>query len=345
VKLDEFRRILAGLRLCPVLLIVGTEPYLKTLIIDALKKRGADEHGEGFSCRSLYANTHSARQAVGECRAGEFFITFKLVLLHEVDRYHKDDLGALADYVKSPDTSSSLVMTAESVDGRTGFAKAVGKLEGCRPATANATQASRGGRIDLKPMYDNEMPPWVEALADRRDHRLSRGAREALVELCGTNLVALAAEMDKLDLYLGERELIEEADVAAVVGRSRTETYYRLRDAVLEHKAGDALEIWGTLAEEGENVYGLFGRLRVTLRELLNARELADGGAGTAEIGRALGIPPWRQRALGGVLTKTSVGQLVRNLELLFDADVDLRQSRLTERQVAERLLVSLCAT
>jgi len=330
VKLDEFRRILAELCLGPVVLIVGPESYLQTLIIEALKKRGADKHGEGFACRTLYAHSHTAREAVGECRAGEFFVTAKMVLVHEIERYGKDDLGVLADYVKSPDAASLLVMTAESVDGRTVFAKAIGKL--------------KGGRIDLKPMYDNEMPPWIDGLAKRRNRRLSREAREALGELCGTNLAALAAEMDKLDLYAGERELIEEADVAAVVGRSRTETYYRLRDAVLEHRAGDALAIWGTLAEEGENVYGLFGRLRMTLRELLNARELADGGAGMAKIGQALGIPTWRQRALEGILAKASMAQLVRDLELLFDADVDLRQSRLTERQVAERLLVSLCA-
>ncbi|MBN1918707.1 MAG: DNA polymerase III subunit delta [Verrucomicrobia bacterium] len=330
MKLDEFRRVLANLRLRPVLLVTGTEPYLKTLIVETLKKHGAEAHGEGFSCRSLYANSHTARQAVNECRAGEFFVTAKMVLLHEIDRYHKDDLGVLAEYVKSPDASSSLVMTAESVDGRTSFAKAVGKLE--------------GGRTELKPMYDNEMPPWIDALAKRRNRRLSRAARGALGELCGTNLVALAAEMDKLDLYVGERELIEEADVAAVVGRSRMETYYRLRDAVLDHDAGGALEIWGMLADEGENVYGLFGRLRMTLRELLNARELADGGAPMAAIGRTLGIPSWRQQAFGAALGRTSVAQLVFDLEKLFDADVDLRRSRLTERQVAERLLVALCA-
>jgi hypothetical protein len=82
----------------------------------------------------------------------------------------------------------------------------------------------------------------------------------------------------------------------------------------------------------------------VTLRELVNARELADGGATAAEIGRALGVPSWRLQGMTQVLSKTSVGQLVRRLVLLFDADVDLRRSRLTERQVAERLLVSLSA-
>ncbi len=330
MKLEEFRRALAELSLRPVLLIVGAEPYLKKLLVETLKKQGTEEHGESFACRTFYAHSQTARQAVAECRAGEFFVTAKLVLLREIERYRKEELAALADYVRSPDPTVSLVMTAEIVDGRTAFAKAVGKV--------------RGGRIDLKPMYENEMPPWIDALAQRRDKRVSREAREALAELCGTNLSALAAEIEKLEMFVGERERIEEADVAAVVGRGRTETYYRLRDAVLERHAGEALEIWGTLVADGESVYALFGRLRSTLRELVNARELVDGGTGMAEIGRALGIPAWRQRALAGVVSKTSLEQLQRNLVLLFEADVDLRRSRLSDRQVAERLLVLLCA-
>jgi DNA polymerase-3 subunit delta len=330
VKLDEFRRVLSDLTFRPVLLVVGAEPYLKQLIVDALKKRGAEAHGEGFVCHTYYAHSSKAREVVAECRSGEFFVTSKLVLLRGVDGYRKEELGVLAEYVRAPDAASSLVMTAEGIDGRTAFAKAIGK--------------AAGGRIDLKPMYENEMPAWIDALAARRTKRVSRAAREALVELCGTNLSALAAEIDKLDLYVGERERIEGEDAAVVVGSSRTETYYRLRDAILEGRTGDALEIWGTLIDDGESVYALFGRLRMTLRELVTAREMVDGGAKPAEIGRALGVPAWRLQGMTAVLAKTSVGRLVRSLVLLFDADVDLRQSRLTERQVAERLLVSLSA-
>jgi DNA polymerase-3 subunit delta len=330
VKLADFRRILAELSLRPVLVVVGAEPYLKTLIVEALKKKGAEAHGDGFACQTFYAHSRTAREAIAECRAGEFFVTAKLVLLHEIDRYRKEDLGVLADYVKSPDPAVSLVMTAESVDGRTGFAKAIAKVP--------------GGRADLKTMYDSEMPAWIDALAKRRGKRVGRAAREALAELCGTNLTALAAEIEKLELYVGEREQIEEADVAAVVGRGRTETYYRLRDAILEGRAGEALEIWGLLAAEGENVYALFGRLRSTLRELVNAKELAEAGADMQQVGRALGIPTWRQRDLCPVLAKTSLEKLRRNLVLVFEADVDLRQTRLSDRQIAERLFVLLCA-
>ena len=195
MKLAEFRRVLTDLSLRPVLLVVGTEPYLKTLIVEVLKKKGAEEHGEGFSCQSFYAHSRTARQTIAECRAGEFFVTAKLVLLHEIDRYRKEELSVLADYVKSPDPAVSLVMTAESVDGRTGFAKAIAKV--------------RGARIDLKAMYDSEMPAWIDALAKRRGKRVGRGAREALAELCGTNLTALAAEIEKLELFVGDREQIE----------------------------------------------------------------------------------------------------------------------------------------
>ena len=330
MKLADFRRILADLSPRPVLLVVGTEPYLKTLIVEALRKKGAEEHGEGFACQRFYAHSRTAREAIAECRAGEFFVTAKLVLLHEIDRYRKEELNVLADYVKSPDPAVSLVMMAESVDGRTGFAKAIAKV--------------RGARVDLKPMYDSEMSAWTDALAKRRGKRVGRGAREALAELCGTNLTTLATEIEKLELFVGERDQIEEADVAAVVGRGRTETYYRLRDAILERRAGEALEIWGMLAAEGENVYALFGRLRSTLRELVNAKELAEAGADMQQVGRALGIPTWRQRALWSVLAKASLEQLWRNLVLVFDADVDLRRTRLSDRQVAERLFVVLCA-
>jgi DNA polymerase-3 subunit delta len=330
VKLDEYRRVVADLSLRPVLLIVGPEPYLVKELVETLRKRGAKEHGEGFASHAFYAHSHSAREVLTTCRAGEFFVTHKLVLLHDVERYGKGDLGALADYVRAPDPAASLVMTAESVDGRTTFAKAVAKAP--------------GGRIDLKPMYESEMPAWIAALAKQRGKRVRRAASEALDELCGTNLDALAAELEKLEIYTGGRDTIEEADVAAVVGSSRTETYYRLRDAILERRAGEALEIWGLLVEAGENTYALFGRLRATLRELLSAKELAERGAGMAEIGRALGIPAWRVRPLGEVLGKTDLARLRRDLLLLFEADLALRQSRITERQVAEGLLVSLCA-
>lgn len=330
MKLEDFRRVLNEISLRPILLIVGSEPHLIKLLVEALRQQGAKAHGEGFACRTLYAHSHTARQAVAECRSGEFFVTRKLVFLHGIERYRKGDLGALAEYVRAPDAAASLVMTAENVDGRTAFAKAIGK--------------AAGGRVDLKPMYESEMASWVGALAKRCSKRVGREAREALAELCGTNLTALAAEIEKLGMFVGEREAIEAADVAAVVGRGRTETYYRLRDAILDRRTSEALEIWGILVEEGESAYALLGRLRQTLRELVNAKELAVQGTGMAAVGRALGIPVWRTRALEAVVSKASLEALRHHLVLLFEADVALRRSRLTERQVAERLLVSLCA-
>ena len=105
----------------------------------------------------------------------------------------------------------------------------------------------------FSPLQREDLRLWVGERMARKGGAMSDKGARLLMELVGGNLWALDAELEKLQLYAGERPVSED-DVGLLVSRAREANIFAAVDAMVE------------------------GRQAAALREL--QRLLADGGGG-----------------------------------------------------------------
>lgn len=183
---------------------------------------------------------------------------------------HGDDSATLLNVVEAePIPSTLLLFTAVAVDGRK---RVVKRLQ------------ERGGVVELKVERERSGAIKRETVADlARAHAAQFGkqfepaALELVVRRTGSDVAALANELDKVCLYVGERKRIAEADVRAVFLDMAESWIFDFTAALAERSLKKGLPLLRSLLGHGEPPLRLLAMVVREVRLLLAARDALDG--------------------------------------------------------------------
>lgn len=251
---------------------------------------------------------------------------------------------------------SVLILTAEVVDERRSLFKA---LAG-QGAVIDVSLRSRKG-------YDTQMSldaarARIRGAASEAGKTVDRESVEYILERTGLSMRALAAELEKLILYVGPRPTIALADVRQVLSVSREAGMFDLTNAVAARDAARALTALRNLLVQREPAIKLLGALAHEVRNLLLARCLIDAKlqgrfdagmpfaafqarilpAVAAEVGERM--HPFRLYNMLRGAAAFSQDELLRALLDIADTDVSLKTSGQPESLLLETLLLRICA-
>lgn len=195
-----------------------------------------------------------------------------------------------------------------------------------------------------------------------------------LVQLAGTNLRTLLTEIEKLALHAGPGGTIEKEHVDLLVSPMRETETFRLSDAIIAGKCGDALSLLKRLLAQGLPPLAIAAGLTNRMRFMLQAKELM--GAGILRMpprGPSYGafvrslerVPdrvrnafresrkrknytifaqrPYAMFKLCEAASSIPAGRLRRSLDILVAADRQLKGGRRSKEEALEDLVLSLC--
>ncbi|HEY3397775.1 MAG TPA: DNA polymerase III subunit delta [Armatimonadota bacterium] len=220
--------------------------------------------------------------------------------------------------------------------------------------------AKDGQIVDCSPGRNQEAPT-LSAEAREQGKRLSGPAAQKLLELVGGSLDSACQELDKLVLFVGDREEIEPADVELVVSASQEGNMFRLSDSVGRREARPALQALRDLLPPGSrrgSALPLVGMLARQIRLLWQAQaKTAAGRGGTPEALRerfptehnyftAAAGKDWLQRNLAQQSARWPEGELARALLLIYETDRRLKglgEGPVDDRLAMELLIAELC--
>jgi DNA polymerase-3 subunit delta len=181
-------------------------------------------------------------------------------------------LADLATELKSfPWENVRLLISAGKVDKRKTFYKTLEKI-----ATVESFSA---WSQDDRDWTDRAEMAAQDALG-KRQKEISGTALAELVSRAGSNARQLENEIEKLTLFVGKREKIELADVAAICSRNKTAKAFALGDALGDRDLPRLLkcldeELWEAKFDKDKSeiglLYGLIGKVRalLLLKEML----------------------------------------------------------------------------
>lgn len=160
------------------------------------------------------------------------------------------------------------VLSASAIDKRRGAWKKLSKL----------------AKVEVFDRPDTSKAGWEQAViaqAEKRARELGitfeSGALELLVQMAGDDTRQLENELEKIDVYLGERRRAGLATVRHLVSQSRAGVLWDLGNAIGARDLPRALELLGTLIYQGQNAIGiLLGAIVPRVRSLLLVKELGS---------------------------------------------------------------------
>ena len=344
----------------PVYYFHGDDDYQKDEAVRLVVDAAVDPATRDFNLEVRRASGMDAEGLESLLGTPPMLAERRVVVLRDPGALKKDARQRLDRYLARPAADTVLVLVAP------GGAKADRPL----------LQAAGGTAFEFAPLSEDRVARWIAHHVNATlGATITPAAAELLQSAVGNDLQQLAAELDKLASYAagapgdagvapGAAGVIDEDAVTAVVGVRRGETLGDLLDAVGRRDARTAVALV-------PHVLDLPKSSAVTVVMALATQTLAIAwgqarrarGVSTAALG-GFGGPdsfmtllkeqsssyvgrPWGAavRAWTAAVDQWSPDALDRALALLLDADVALKETKLSsEEQLLTTLVLSLCA-
>lgn len=264
--------------------------------------------------------------ALGTARTLPMMARRRLVVGKGIDDVKAADLEPLAAYAEDPNPATCLLLLAEKVDVRFKAFQALRK---------------RGYLHVFAPLRDREVPGWIRFEARNRKIAIGADAAEALAAVTGPDLGRLAQVLDQLALYAGG-EPISVAHVESLVAETRQRGIFELTKAIGAGNVAGALALLANMLRNREPALRIQYMLARHLRQVWRAKELAAAGAPRGEIAGAVGINPYFLDDILVPAKRMTRASLATAFERLFQADVDLKSSKLDPDVALARLVQTL---
>jgi len=174
--------------------------------------------------------------------------------------------------------------------------------------------------------------------------KMSPGAMRLLTEYVGDDLYMLAAEIEKLCLYVqGKR--IEEEDVQSLTTQARQANIFAMIDAFAEKRASIAMRLLHRLLNEGTAPTHILAMLTRQLRLMVQAKELDSRHTPEADLRKQLGLSQYYP--VRRLLQQSALYPLPRLQAIyrkLLDTDMAIKTGKWKEQMALDMLIAEVCA-
>ncbi len=329
---DVYTELMRGVQrdqLLPVYFLAGEERLLMDRLVSRIRGKVLAGAAAELNHDQVAAKETSGDQIVQLALTVPMMGDRRLVEVRDAESLVAKDFDALLPYVESPARSAVLIFTATKVDGRLKFFKTLDKL-------------GYLGRFD--PVKGAPLLRFLDSEAKRLGARLGPGVGELLVELVGSDFLALASAVEKLCLFVGEGGLVDSEHVDAVVAQTRQAVIFELTDAVGAGNMSAALGSLHSLLETGEPQQRILFMIARQFRLIWRATAAIAAGRRDSALAAALGVPPFVARKIGSQARRFDLASVQAAHAEIHRADRALKSSRVPRDLILERLIIGLCA-
>jgi DNA polymerase-3 subunit delta len=314
----------------PIVLVFGPDAGLVRERVDALVKASVDDPGDPFAFVRIEGEdlTANPSRLVEEAHTVPLFGGRRAVLVRAGAR---NIAASVETVINAPSKECRIIIEAgdlrKTAPLRTLCEKA--KVAAVLPCYTD-------GARDLERLIDDEMRAANLSIAP--------DAKSALLALVGGDRLASRNEIRKLAMYAKGQARVELADVMAVVADASALGFDGVIDAAFAGKAPDVETEFGKARSSGSSPAAI---ISAAIRQVANLHKmkLAVEAGDSIEFAMKRGAPPVhfsRERQVGEALRIWAPARLVRTMEQLAEASLDMRRNAPLAEAIAHRTLLSI---
>ena len=313
--------------------LTGDDLYHLDLACEAILDHLVPDRADAFTLSVIGDEPVSVASLVGSVRSTGMFAARRVVFVRDAAGLEGDP-EPLESFAKAPPKGSFLIVRAPKLDRKRKLGKALAEAGRClvfrTPANASDFAA---------------LETEVAAMAKATGVVLADRALRLLLDVCGSDLHRIAAELEKISLWLGgdaqKGTPVDEAAVRALVAGSGLLSGWELADAITSRDRKGAIAAARRLVDSGDEPIRIVGGLASRARALLTAKAMTEAGAPAKAVLDAARAWYFRD-ALAAGLKKYTLRELLAMPQQLLAADRSFKSRSLDKGAVLEALVVRL---
>ncbi len=338
----------------PAYLFLGPEGYQRRICKQALIERvlPGGLRADGVTQSDLEST--SLREVLDDARSLSLFSYHRVIWVCSAELALPRRLGAaaedggeseksadseLAAYLKAPTPGTVLVFECSRYDfGGDDRAKLerVEKFYSAIPAV-----------VEFRQFTPESSRFLAQELAKQQRMKLGGAELAVLLDAVGGDANRLAAEIEKISLFVGEERAVTMDDLRTLVPHAAQSTIFALVNALGKRDRAGALRSLDILIREGEYLPLALTFLSAQFRLALAAKEARVSSVPQAlSFFGKLGVRMWRDRAEQVVATAAAFKRehLAKAVASIYDTDKKFREGYKDDRLVMESLVLALTA-
>ena len=304
-------------------LIIGDDQYLRGREESKIKENFLSSE-ESYLNYSVF-NSQEIDNIMDSLNTVPFMGDRRVVLVKDAHQLSQDSFETILSYAEKPMDSTVLVLSADSsLEGNKAYKKLSSLMETVR---ANAPDAAT-------------VKKWIRGFFKNEDIEISPQAVNLIAELKGDDISGIKTELEKIAAYSGG-EKIEAGNIEELVGRSVTETVFKLVDAINKKDAKWAFRIIQDLYSQKKQPHEVIGYLAWYLRTIQKIVALTSETKSIKEIASRIKYSPAYTRRLMTQAENYSTDKLERWVSLLFETDRDIKTGKKPATLALETLITA----
>jgi len=329
MKIDEFNKAVSRGDISPLYYFHGDEPYLMERAVKRLTDLVVPPDFRDFNLDVFYGNECKGDEIASVAQTLPMFADRRMVIVKRAGDLSAAALEIPAACAVDPPPTTCLVFVGEKVDQRKKFFQELKK---------------KGELVECKRPYENQLGAFIREEAKGLGKRIEPAAAEMLVYLVGSNLGELTTQLEKVALYVGQREAITIGDVRGIVSDTKVESVFDLANAMGERDPAKALRSLATILRDGEAPLMLLAMIARHFRQLWRVRDLMAQKVAQQDISRLAGINPYFLKGVMAQARNFGTHELKRVFESLYAADLELKGGGSRRPAlIMERFVMDVC--
>jgi DNA polymerase-3 subunit delta len=304
-------------------LLYGSEAYLKKLYRDKLKAAILGDSNE-MNYNYYEGKALDIKELNGVAQTLPFFSERRLIIIENSGLFKSS--SDLADILKEIPESTILLFVEDEVDKRNRLYKLVKDV---------------GTVSEMNGLDDKNLKLFVASLLEQEGRKISENTVTYLLDKCGTDMLNIRNEVDKLISYSYGRNAITAQDIDAVVTEQLTGKIFQMIDAIGSKQQDKALELYYDLIALREKPLSILYLIIRHFNILLQVKDLAGRGYQAAAISETVGVPPF---AAGKYISQSknfTKSRLTEALEFGTDVEEQIKTGRMLENIGVELFIIT----
>jgi len=303
-------------------LVIGDDDFIRRRETDRIKNKHLTPGGSGFEY-SLFTPENSY-ELINTLNTLTFFSETRIVVFKEAEKSDNSVLEDIVKYLAQPLSTTVLIISSGSSLKKNRFYKEI-------TAHVKVIKADKPDRATLK--------KWIKTFFNNENVSISPDAVELIIELKGSDPEGVRSELEKV-LNYSDGAGIGAGDVEKLVGRSITETVFKLVDAVNTKNPGWAFRILGDLYDQKKTPAEILGYLGWYMRTIQTIKLMLSRGETPGAIAAETGYSAGYISRLIGQSRKYTPEKVEQWICFLYSSDREIKKG-LKQPRLALEMLIS----
>ncbi|AMB98997.1 hypothetical protein AWM75_02835 [Aerococcus urinaehominis] len=332
-------QVAAG-QIAPVYTLVGQERYLRDRFEDQLMDQVLKGQVNDFNLTRLDMEEVPLADAMIEANTVSFFPEPRIVWLNncyfltgeKVKGGPDHQVDGLLAYLDQPAPDVVLVLSApyEKLDQRKKITKAL---------------KQQAQMVDLGLVPAKQVPAYIQQVAKQAGWQISQPALKDLLDRTRYQLSLALSELDKLALYVGPGQEIDQTAVDQLVATANLDTdIFKLIDFIMQGQPTQALNLYRDLIARKETALGILALLESNFRLYCQVSQLQSLGYDQGTMAKTIGGHPYRIKMASQQIRAYPKEGLMRAYMQLIELDYRIKKGRVGDHLGIEWFILKFCS-